>query len=491
LGNRRLEALDTFVRDGGGLIVAGGDATFEAERYRDTALQRLLPVRAGTAPPQTRRNIAIVLVIDKSKSMREENRLGLAKEAAKRTVDLKLLTEQDKVGILAFGDDTEWISPVVPCDNRAELKRRIDGLQATGLTNMYPALQRAFLAISEAHADRRHVIVLTDGVPSPGDFGRIAEQMSEAGITMSTVSVGAGADRTILKDIARRAGGDHEHCESAEELPEALVKQARSAATAELEYFKPLVARQLPGLSVKTAPPLTGYASTGGKARSEQLLLIGAGDPLLAWWRYGAGVAVAFTSAGGPGQAWQSWPGYADFWRRLATLVRRQRRPQLYDVRIRRTDGHGRLVLNAASSEGAWLNGSSPEIHVRPAATSTVEAVAIPQVAPGRYARDFAVAESQQRLKLTTTWSNNDNAAQRTHRALTVDYPDELQLGPSNESLLRDVAAVSAGMYQPSPDQVFADDGRMVQRITPLWRYFVLASLIVFVIDVGLRRWLV
>jgi hypothetical protein len=69
-----------------------------------------------------------------------------------------------------------------------------------------------------------------------------------------------------------------------------------------------------------------------------------------------------------------------------------------------------------------------------------------------------------------------------------VDYPDELELRPANEALLRSVAAVTGGVYEPEPAAVFAPDGRTVPRLTLLWTQFVLAALLLFVADVALRR---
>ena len=66
----------------------------------------------------------------------------------------------------------------------------------------FPLRGRGYLALEQVVADRRNVIVLTDGVPSPGDFDRLARSMAEANITVSTVTVSPGADQTIMEDIA-------------------------------------------------------------------------------------------------------------------------------------------------------------------------------------------------------------------------------------------------------------------------------------------------
>jgi len=54
--------------------------------------------------------------------------------------------------------------------------------------------------------------------------------------------------------------------------------------------------------------------------------------------------------------------------------------------------------------------------------------------------------------------------------------------------LLRDVARVTGGTYDVKPEEIFADDGRRVDRTTQWWTYLLMAALVIFVIDVWLRR---
>ena len=64
------------------------------------------------------------------------------------------------------------------------------------------------------------------------------------------------------------------------------------------------------------APFLLGYVVTRPKATAEVILASEAGDPLLAWWRYGLGMTVAFTSDAKSRWAadWVTWKGFDKFW---------------------------------------------------------------------------------------------------------------------------------------------------------------------------------
>ncbi|MFP6666947.1 MAG: VWA domain-containing protein [Pirellulales bacterium] len=496
LSAKNIAVIKEYVQSGGGLIVKGGSETFGYESFHNSELEELMPVRGSKELVAGRSMLAMLLVIDKSRSMLDDNRLGLAKDAAKRTVDLELLTAEDKLGILAFGSTSEWISPIVPCEDKSELKRRIDGLKAEGQTNMFPALQRAYLALSEAHADRRHVILLTDGVPSPGDFGEIARRMVDAGITVSTVSIGAGADQSILKDISRIASGRHIHCEAAEELTSKLVAEARSAAGSKREQYAVSVYRQLPDLDVSTAPPLEDYALTSPKPNAELLLLAGPGDPLLAWRQYGAGKVAAYTSGRGQESAPPKWNGETKFWSRIVNLVRRQPRPPKYSLAITRHQSTCRVELDVVADDGSFLNERIVQLGVHRIVRTSDGVVdleksllshQLQQVAAGRYAHEFELGQYGTYL-IDVHWKDEFADQRRLRGSISYDFPDEYLLKSTNETLLRNVAAVSGGSYDAGAAEMGEAADRTIERVTAVWRYFILVGMILFVVDVALRR---
>ena len=55
---------------------------------------------------------------------------------------------------------------------------------------------------------------------------------------------------------------------------------------------------------------------TRPKPTAEVILATESGDPLLAWWRYGLGMSVAFTSDAKARWAaeWLTWPQFGQFW---------------------------------------------------------------------------------------------------------------------------------------------------------------------------------
>ena len=279
----------------------------------------------------------------------------MAKEAAKQSV--RVLEAYDKAGVVAFSDDAEWIANLAPVADKGELLKRIDTLTPYGQTNMYGGVVRAVLALEQTAADRRHIILLTDGVPAQGDYREIAQRMAASGITLFTVSISKGAEQDLLKEMATIAGGRHNHCDDPSDVPRILVQETKVAAADEgYREFRPFALRTLPGLDVASAPPLLGYARTNPKPDAEPLLFAVAGHPLLCWGRYGAGVTLAFTSdVKGPWTArWKSWPGYGAFWKRLVRHVARQPQPSPLNMSARCSGETIVVTANLTAADGRY-----------------------------------------------------------------------------------------------------------------------------------------
>lgn len=79
-------------------------------------------------------------------------------------------------------------------------------------------------------------------------------------------------------------------------------------------------------------------------------------------------------------------------------------------------------------------------------------------------------------------------ALYRQSRGLILGYSDELRIRPTNEPLLKDIARLSGGTYNPLPEDIFSDDGRRISRPTALWPSLLTIAMILWVFDVALRR---
>ncbi|KAA6357428.1 MAG: hypothetical protein EZS28_047045, partial [Streblomastix strix] len=85
--------------------------------------------------------VCVILVIDKSGSMEDENKLANAIEAGQVLVDQ--LEERDKLGIVEFDHSITTHQEITPAKDKERLKRVLAGIRTGGCTNISDALIRA------------------------------------------------------------------------------------------------------------------------------------------------------------------------------------------------------------------------------------------------------------------------------------------------------------------------------------------------------------
>jgi hypothetical protein len=100
--------LETFVQQGGGVLVIGGEKNVYVENKTiEDAMDRLLP--AKLAPPRSPEGTCVVLIVDKSSSM-EGKKMELARLASIGVVEN--LRAIDLVGVLIFDNSFQWAIPI-------------------------------------------------------------------------------------------------------------------------------------------------------------------------------------------------------------------------------------------------------------------------------------------------------------------------------------------------------------------------------------------
>ena len=182
----------------------------------------------------------------------------------------------------------------------------------------------------------------------------------------------------------------------------------------------------LTDIRLDEAPFLLGYVITRPKPTAEVILATEAGDPLLAWWRYGLGMSVAFTSDAKARWAaeWLSWPQFGQFW---AQVVRHSLRKAEAKGTVVQVERHGRkavVSLDAIEPSGKFLNRAATELTLVDPQLTTSK-IEMAQVAPGRYQAEFDTTRSGS-YQLMFSQTKDSQLLGRQSRGLAVGYPDEL-----------------------------------------------------------------
>lgn len=167
-----------------------------------------------------------VFVIDDSGSMETTDPQDLRYAALEQLLDS--MGEDRRAGLIRFVD-TVYTEPVemdyLTTAQKDRLRTAISEHRSNGNTNIYAALQEA-LAINERDrvVGRNPVVVLLSDGGSSVPVNRVAEQFLDAGVAVSTVSLGNNTDETLLQNLAQATGGQYYKVEQAEELVQAFQK---------------------------------------------------------------------------------------------------------------------------------------------------------------------------------------------------------------------------------------------------------------------------
>jgi len=502
------EALEGYVRDlGGGFLFAGGENGYGLGGWYHTTVERILPVRMDAEKRRDEPDIAMALVIDRSGSM-SGLPLEMAKEAAKATADT--LSADDLLEVIAFDSQPTRIVKMTAAKHRARIQSDIARIQAGGGTEIFGALDAAYQALSVTRARKKHVILLTDGQAPQNGIRDLVQSMTAEGMTVSTVGLGAGIDDGLLRMISDLGQGRFYKVVDPQSLPRVFTKEtemvSRSAAVE--EYFQPRVvspADFLRGVDIGAAPFLHGYVATKMKpAPAQEILESELGEPILARWHVGLGWSLAWTSDVKNLWAveWLRWPGYGQFWGQLAREHMRQKRRQELRLRaeIDPATGNVRASLDAIGGDDKFQNGLDGKLTIHgPEGTQSgapARTVSLPQTAPGRYEAEFPLDRYGPYLLHASLERSTPDGKGGYHTAtiaegyghVTNPYPREfLALEPDKASLRR-VAELTGGRLDPEARGVWDPAGESVTYHEDLWPRFIGAAIVLFVLDLLLRR---
>jgi Ca-activated chloride channel family protein len=184
---------------------------------------------------QKKKAADVVLVLDTSGSMSEDQKIQNAREGAKQLVNL--LSPGDRLSLVPFNTKTNWASTDVPISSgRDSLLHSIDSLFAGGGTALYDSIDSAYQHLLHDQKQNGNrilsVVVLTDGADTESDLKldalmqRIQYDGETRAIHVFTIAYGKDARKDILKEIS-----DATQAKSYEGTPQNIVGVFRDIST--------------------------------------------------------------------------------------------------------------------------------------------------------------------------------------------------------------------------------------------------------------------
>jgi len=492
LSAAQMQAIEVYVRDqGGGLVFASGENVFGEKGYNDTAVEHVLPVQFRAQ--EKRKDLALVIVLDRSYSMKGR-KMELAKEATRAALDL--LEEQHQFAVVTFDSQTYVSVPMQPVRSKRKAEDQISRIQASGQTNIYPALGVVYRLLQKTEAKTKHVILLSDGDTHPADFEGLLKRMTGEKIVVSTVAIGEAADRDLMTNIAKWGNGRTYATVSAEAIPQIFIEETQRAVRSNLgeEPFRAVLKRRMAafdGVAIEEAPELNGFVASKARENAEVLLATPSDSPVLARWQYGLGKTVAFTSdvKNRWASKWLEWPGYGKLWAQVTRDVMRRESGEQLDFRVDREGGEAIVSLSALTPDGRFRGDLAPRVRMSVGDTTTT--LQLPRTGAGVYQVRVPLRAGAVPARfelLDSPGLTRGAVAQAGPREVYYTRSDEYRSFPPNMDLLRTIAEQTGGKVAPSVQELFAREGDASRQSHALWPWLALAGLLAYLLDVFLRR---
>ncbi len=504
--------LAAAVRDlGVGLVCIGGNDSYGPGGYAGTPLEEVLPVSCDIRQKRVLPSGALVVILHTCEFPGGNTAARQITVAA-----MQALSSNDEFGVLLYTGVVEWLIPLERLGDKRRHMSTIKNAAPADMPSFDDTMIKAEKALAECTAATKHMIIISDGDPTPPNK-KLAARIKAQRITMSTVCVDPHMPESsaVMKRLSSEAGGRHYDISSKNlsRLPQIFIKEAVTVRRSAWrnEAFTPALSGthvMLRGFKDSGFPQLGGYTVTSLKPRAEQLMTAQHDDPLLATWRHGLGEVTAWTSDAGSGRMkwagpWLGWGGYSRFFGQMVRATARALERSTAHVVVDVEGGRAHVVLDALTPDGSFENGLRVTgLAVRPDG-ETVE-FEVAQSGPGRYEGRFPASDVGTYVASLLIRSPDGDADEKPRQALaaaSVAYSAEHRAQRSNERLFAMLETAGATIVDLDAD-VPADGGEIAdpalapwsgpllssEEPVPLWPWIAALAALVMVIDVAVRR---
>jgi Mg-chelatase subunit ChlD len=508
IGHVGMQNLAAWVaQSGGGLMLTGGRDSYGSGGYFKSPLDPVLPVSMELRREHRKLSLAIVVSLDRSGSMAipvpgGRAKMDLADLATAEVVNM--LGPMDQFGCYAVDSIAHEIVPLGDVTNKEAMTGKILRIDSQGGgIFIYEALASAASMIAKAQAGTRHIILFADAADSeePGDYKTLVDRCVKAGITISVVGLGTEMDQDadLLKDIAKRGGGQCMFTNVAQELPR-LFAQDTCVISRSSFIDEATSVRTTGGMISLTEQPMSDFPRIGGYnlcyPRPGVNEAIVSEDeykaPVLASWQAGLGRVLCYTGEadGKYTGALASWNNTGNFFASLARWTAGKTQglgPGVVATQELR-NGVCRVELHLDPAREANPFTRIPELSTlsaRPGETAVAGKTRMTWSSPDTMLAEVPIHGSETIL----TAIDVPGVGQTTLAPMCLPYsPEYLPQKPGQGSAaLERLANSTGGSERVDLTEVWKDIPRKPQRV-PLAPYLLLASAMLFLMEVFQRR---
>ncbi|MFL6332724.1 MAG: vWA domain-containing protein [Pyrinomonadaceae bacterium] len=212
------------------------DVRWGNDRVSTSGAEAVLQIGFSTALASDRQQlppINLALVIDKSGSMADADKLSKVKEALLTLVNQ--LRETDTLSVVVFDSEAEVLRPAREVGDREEVRRLIRRIEPGSSTNIHAGLM---LGYSEAlknfkREGTNRVVLLTDGIANqgvtdPAQIARDSLSFNDRGVDLSTIGVGLDLNKDLLRELAKSGRGLFHFVADAQDIDKVFLREVQS-----------------------------------------------------------------------------------------------------------------------------------------------------------------------------------------------------------------------------------------------------------------------
>lgn len=323
------DSLKNYVGSGGGLVVVGGDASYDKGNYNNSPVEAMLPIISRAAEYRGGKNLVIAVDYSLSSTFDDPTTgYSFMSYISKNAISIiRDISTDSNVAVLAFGEEETKQTGLISMSsqtNRANLEQFIRNLmlKAGYETTALDIGLYASGKLLDTATGTKEIIVISDGMMDPTRMGLIKQAISDLtnkNIKISFVQVlmsnqNIKTPHKLYNELAQAAGGevlviDPDYKGSPVSKPDEK-EPPTPETTPEIIYEYPLAALDSNHFITKyvnITASVTGYNDITPKLGADRLVSTTKGKPIITTWGFGLGRVASFTTDNGAGDTmWAS-----------------------------------------------------------------------------------------------------------------------------------------------------------------------------------------
>lgn len=495
----QIDAVKKAVYDQGiGFLMVGGENSFGPGGWRRSPIEDVLPVNLDVSEKKVLPKGALAIVLHTCEFAQGNT---WAKRITKEAI--RVLSDQDLVGVLAYSGMVEMVVPFSPAGEYESMVPKINSATIGDMPAFGPAMELGFDELMKTDASARHMIIISDGDPQPPSPTLIKKfQDNKIKCSMVAIFPHGNVEIATMREVAGATGGAYYFPDNPNKLPGIFIKEAKTlrrnliqkrTVTPEIGFPSPVL-RGLDGL-----PPVDAYVLTSTKERAENVLLtmtkgetgeVEDIDPILTIGRYGLGTSAAFTSdlATRWSNGWVNWGEYQAFVNQLLTRISRTASTNFLRLYTFVEGGNAIVTVEDFHPDEMFLDIKAKVSGPR----DRTESINLTQTGPRRYQATVPLW-GKGRYMINIVGAGENDGKERTERATggwVMPYSPEYLRFQSDPITLEQVREATGGKeLTPTSDGDEIFDRREPKRSSqPIFDWLLAALAVLLPLDVAIRR---